>query len=58
MKQEIYQLYPWLEHAPDNQDTLGHLVAAARHALTTIRPQVLVKLSTTMPHQVAASYRG
>lgn len=54
MKQEIYKLYPWLEHAPDNQDTLGFLVAAARHAWTAIRPQVLVKLSTTMPHRVIA----
>ena len=54
MKHEIYQLYPHLEHAPDNQDTLDNLILAAKEAWDNIRPQVLVKLSTTMPHRVVA----
>jgi hypothetical protein len=28
MKVKIYQLYPWLEYAPDNQETLQALIDA------------------------------
>ena len=30
MKQEIYKLYPELEHAPDTEETLRKLIEAAK----------------------------
>jgi transposase len=54
MKQEIYKLYPELEHAPDNAETLDQLTMAAKEAWHNIRDQVLVRLSSTMPHRVEA----
>ena len=42
MKQEMYKLYPWLKHAPDNKQTLHQLRYAARHAWLNIKDQVLV----------------
>jgi transposase len=32
MKAKIYDLYPELEHAPDNEDTLNALIEAAKEA--------------------------
>lgn len=54
MKQEIYKLYPELEHAPDTSDTLEQLVHAAKEAWNSIDSQILEKLSNTMPHRVKA----
>ena len=54
MKQEIYKLYPELEHAPDTEETLRKLIEAAKEAWHAIDQQVLVKLSATMPHRVKA----
>ena len=54
IKQEIYKLHPELEHAPDNEDTLHRLIAAAREAWQAIEQRVRTKLSATMPHRVRA----
>jgi len=55
MKQEMYILYPWLKHAPDNEQTQRQLRSAARHAWWVIRDNALVRLSETMPHRVQAA---
>jgi transposase len=54
MKQEIYKLYPDLEHAPDTADTLEWLIRAAKEAWDNINNQILERLSNTMPHRVKA----
>ena len=54
MKQQIYKLYPNLEHAADTEETRQELIKAAKEAWNSIDEQVLVKLSTTMPHRVKA----
>jgi hypothetical protein len=54
MKQEIYKLYPDLEHAPDTADTLELLIRAAKEARNNIDNQILEKLSNTMLHRVKA----
>lgn len=54
MKQEIYKLYPELEHASDTEETLNLLIKAAKEAWQAIDQRVRVKLSTTMPHRVKA----
>lgn len=45
MRQEIYKLYPKLEHTPDTADTLKQLVHAAKEAWNNIDRQILEKLS-------------
>jgi transposase len=54
MKAEIYRLHPELEHAPNTDETLEALIAAAKEAWLSIRPEVLRSLSETMPHRVKA----
>ena len=54
MKQQIYKLYPELEHARDTEDTRERLIAAAKEAWQAIDEQVCIKLSETMPHRVKA----
>ena len=54
MKVKIYQLYPWLEYAPDNQETLQALIQAAKEAWDAIDSAVLQNLCATMPHRVQA----
>lgn len=54
MKQEIYRLYPELEHARDNASTLEALKSAAKEAWENIGDRILVRLSQTMPHRVQA----
>jgi transposase len=54
MKGIIYERYPELEHAPDTEDTLRHLIEAAKEAWHTIDERVLQHLSNTMPHRVQA----
>jgi transposase len=53
MKQEIYKLYPELEHANDTEETLDKLIAAAKEAWQAIDRRILYNLSITMPHRVA-----
>jgi hypothetical protein len=54
MKQEIYKLYPDLEHAPGSADTTEQLIQAAKEAWDSIDNQILEKLSNTMSHRVKA----
>lgn len=54
MKAKIYELYPELEHAPDNEETLQLLIQAAKEAWHLIDERVLQHLSDTMPHRVQA----
>jgi transposase len=54
MKVEIYKLYPELEHADDTEDTLAHLIEAAKEAWHEIDSTILYNLSITMPHRVQA----
>lgn len=54
MKREIYKNHPELEHAPDTDETLIDLVAAARRAWHQINLEVLASLALTMPHRVKA----
>lgn len=54
MKQEIYKLYPDLEHAADTEETRQRLIMAGKEAWQAINGQILHKLSTTMPHRVKA----
>ncbi|KAJ6168001.1 hypothetical protein N7497_000844 [Penicillium chrysogenum] len=54
IKAKIYELYPELEHAPNSDDTLDLLVEAAKEAWQQIEERVLVNLSSTMPHRIAA----
>lgn len=54
MKQQIYKLYPELEHAADTEETRQSLIAAAKEAWNSIDEHILVKLSTTMPNCVKA----
>jgi transposase len=53
MKAKIYELYPELEHAPD-EATLEALIQAAKEARHAIYERVLQHLSNTMPHRVQA----
>jgi hypothetical protein len=55
IKVKIYQLYPWLEYAPDNQGTLQALIQAAKEAWEAIDSAVLQNLCATMPHRVQAN---
>jgi transposase len=52
MKKEIYRLYPWLEHAPDTEETLRALIEAAKEAWHAIPQQILRNLSDSMPRRV------
>ncbi len=54
LKREIYQLYPDLEHASDSIETKERLIKAAKEAWASIRPDILVRLSETMPNRVEA----
>jgi hypothetical protein len=54
MKVKIYQLYPWLEYAPGNEETLQALIQAAKEAWEAIDSAVLQNLRATMPHRVQA----
>ena len=54
LKWEIYQLYPDLEHASDSIETKERLIKAAKEAWASIRPDILVRLSETMPNRVEA----
>ena len=54
MKREIYKNHPELEHAPDTQETLMALVAAAQESWHNIDQEILSRLALTMPHRVAA----
>lgn len=54
LKQQIYKDHPDLERASDTVETLTRLVQAAKEAWQTIRNDVIVRLSETMPHRVEA----
>ncbi|KAI9041265.1 uncharacterized protein KD926_007219 [Aspergillus affinis] len=54
MKEEIYKLYPELEHANDTELTRQLLIQAAKEAWQAIEQRILVRLSQTMPHRVKA----
>lgn len=54
MKAEIYLLYPELEFAPDNADTLNRLVAAAKEAWHAIEDHIHQSLIDSLPRRVAA----
>ena len=54
MKTVIYERYPELEKAPDNEETLQRLIAAAKEALHGIGERVLKHLCESMPHRVQA----
>lgn len=54
MKQEIYKLYPELEHANDTEETKQRLIQAAQEAWQNIDMQILQNLSITMPNRVKA----
>jgi hypothetical protein len=45
---------PWLEYAPDNQETLQALIQAAKEAWEAIDSAVLQNLCATMSHRVQA----
>lgn len=54
MKAEIHKLYPDLEFADDNNDTLVDLIEAAKEAWHEIDSTVLYNLSITIPYRVQA----
>lgn len=54
IKVKIYQLYPWLEYTPNNQETLQALIQAAKEAQEAIDSTVLQNLCATMPRRVQA----
>ena len=54
MKAIIYECYPELEKAPDNEETLEHLIEAAKEAWHAINEHVLRYLCESMPHRVQA----
>lgn len=55
MKVIIYECYPELEKALDNNDALGKLIEeAAKEAWHAIDERVLRNLCDTMPHRVQA----
>jgi len=54
MKQQIYKLYPELEHARDTEGTRERLIGAAKEAWQAIHEQVCIKLSKIMPHRYKA----
>lgn len=45
MKQQIYKLYPKLEHAHGTEDTRERLIEAAKEAWQAIDERVCIKLS-------------
>lgn len=54
VKAEIYQLYPELDSAPDNEETLGRLIVASQEAWHSIDIGILHRLAMTMEHRVKA----
>lgn len=54
MKAIIYERYPELEKALDNNETLEKLIEAAKEAWHAIDERVLHNLCDTMPHRVHA----
>lgn len=54
MKRRIYHRYPWLEKAPDTEDTLQALIKAAQEAWHEIPDEVLNNASNGMPKRVEA----
>ena len=54
MKAIIYERYPELEKAPDNEETLNNLIEAAKEAWHAISEHILRHLCESMPHRVQA----
>lgn len=54
MKGIIYERFPELEKAPDNNDTLEQLIEAAKVAWHAIDERTLMHLCDSMPHRVQA----
>jgi transposase len=54
VKTIIFNDYPELRNAPDNDSTLSQLIQAAKEAWNSIEPRVFQNLSNTMPNRVRA----
>ena len=54
LKYKVYELYPELEYAPNNQETFNQLVEAAKEAWHLIDERILRHLCESMPHRVQA----
>ena len=54
MKAIIYERYPKLEKASDNEETLQNLIEVAKEAWHAIDERVLRHLCESMPHRVQA----